>query len=315
MAFRDISVGKDTLAYYNIFNHISNLEFSYLLSSGYSENIERGFALFIKLVSLIVDNYYFFQIIISALFCFSMGKFIYDNSPNMYLSSIIFLGCGLYLQAFTISRQCLAIAFIALAWSELKKNNYLKSLLYFLLGSIFHMSSIIFVTFVFVWLLKNKTKLLRAIPLFVLLIAINFGFLIDVLGFLLPRYKVYFANNLETIDIGGILVVWIFILCVALYHLYKRKSYSDNLENSECVLSIGYVSLNILGYFYNYVDRLGMYFAPCILIMIPVFIKSLNKSFTKKVLYIVTTAMFVALFYDTIFEVEYLKYSLFFLSK
>ena len=123
MGFRAISVGVDTLNYYHTFMQISKMNFEDLLIGFTYDDAEIGYVIFIKLISMLFDDYFAFQIITSFLFCFFMIFFIRENAINYITSSVVFIAL-LYLLSFNISRQMLAVSMLAYGWCLYAKKKY-----------------------------------------------------------------------------------------------------------------------------------------------------------------------------------------------
>ena len=109
MGFRNYTVGVDTASYMHYY--------------------EVGYCLLLKVSSLFVDNYYFFQILQAIIFNVLIMYFIQENTQNYFLAYSVFLGMGMYTLSFNITRQMIAVAIITNAWTLISKGRKFQALI------------------------------------------------------------------------------------------------------------------------------------------------------------------------------------------
>lgn len=168
MAFRSIEVGVDTSNYKRIFDLIKDTSFGEITSNFHTYSMEIGYALFMKWCSLICGDYYFFQVIFSTLFSILSAKFIFEESDNIFVSVIVFLGIGIYTITFNIARQMLAAMLVANSWIFLKKGENGRSILCILIALTFHMTAFIFMIAYVIYFFRYNKRIIRLIPLVII---------------------------------------------------------------------------------------------------------------------------------------------------
>lgn len=303
MAFRNISVGTDTASYEEKFNLISNLEFYDILSSRYVFAIESGFALIMKLCSLIVPNYYFFQIVLAALTVILYAKFICDNVNNSIIGVIGYVGSGLFGYSLNISRQILAMAIMINAWTYFQKKQYKKTIILILISISIHFITVVYVVvYILHFLLKNKLLEKLVIPVMMFFSCYILA-LLPYIAKLLPHYAKYFTYyDIKTQSAGGIFVFWIFVLLISGYNIYCKKENCNLFKKKDSrmidisVYSSMYVASNFAGLYFNLLERIGIMFLPFTLILIDDFSKNLKGDLRK--IYIWVTVLFFVAFYS-----------------
>lgn len=237
------------------------------------------FVLFSKLGSLIDESkgYIFVFLMYSLITVFYFVKSVMRCSINPHLSLIIFLCFGFYLDSFDRVRQMAAIAVVFYAFVELNSGNSRKSILYIILASFFHISSLICLPIV----LLKKVKVNRYILVGVLILATMIGYfggfapiLIKGLSYI-PFYN-YSSNELfiDTLVVqkSGVLYFSKAIIVSAIIYLNRNNDLVNIwLFIAGIIIVIG--AGNILFY------RMAMYFLVPI-ILTPNWIKiSLDKGY------------------------------------
>lgn len=302
MAFRSISVGTDTATYQEKFNLISNLKIFDILSSRYVFAIESGFALIMKLCSLIVPNYYFFQIILSALTVILYAKFICDNIENSIIGVIGYVGSGLFGYSLNISRQIFAMGIMINAWTYFQKKSYKKAVVLVLISISIHFISVIYIAlYIFHFLLKSKLLEKIVVPVMMVFSCSILTFL-PYVAELFPHYAKYFTYyDIKSQSAGGIFIFWIFILSISGYNIYSKKGkYNSSVKKDRKMIDISvyssmYVAGNFAGLYFNLLERIGIMFLPFTLILIDDFSKNLKGDLRK--IYILVIILFFVAYY------------------
>ena len=315
MGVRGGEVGVDTNSYQEIFDNISKSGFWDIVANRDDSRMEIGYALLMKVCSCIINNYFFFQIVVSFLFCFGMGKFIRDNSENIVMSTVIFVGSGIFLQAFGITRQYLAVVLVANSWTYLKEKRVIRSSLLIILAATVHNSAILFFIAIVVYLLKEKKLLLNLAPIAIVIVALNYEGIINAIislsGDTFEKYNMYLGNSLARISAGGITVMWIIIGILSIYVVYQKSQISSS-QKIEAIFSFSYVIFSFLGIYFNYADRVGYYFMPFILLTFPVAQRILNRIQLKRIYTAGVYVCFIALFLISGLGSGNLQYTTFF---
>lgn len=263
MGLRSYDVGIDTHNYYSGFYRISAMTFAEIIK----RHNDIGFALIEKLFSLVADNYYFFQVVMSMAYCYGMAYFIYYIS-NEYLCGelfslcFIFLGLGMYLYAFNVSRQMLAAMLVVNSWIHLNKGKFVKAAVLYFFACTIHLSSIVFALAYMLYFFCRKHKWLAyALPMGMILIYLGIEPIINQalsIG-LFEKYRKYLDDSFR-LGGGGIVFVWCVIVLLAVLIIYNKQTTSN--EKMLSIFSIIYVLFMVLGSKIAFLDRISLYFLP-----------------------------------------------------
>lgn len=309
MAFRNTSVGTDTYTYSILYNYVSKASIPYIISNFFALDIELGYALLMKIISLLNGSYYTFQIFISFLFCLLMYRFIRDNMNNTITGVILFISLGLYLTTFNITRQMLAVALVANAWTFLKKSQYIKFVIYVIIAVTIHLSSIISIFIFAAYAIRNNRKLYLIILIFVLCLPFIFYNVISIVSNYLPAYENYFNNTKEIQEAHLSKVLWGIEGFISLNIVFLRKyNIHDKFIALMCLINI---MTNIISLYFNYFERIGLYFSPFLLLLFEIYGNSLNNKLLNRSYYIALYTCFLIFFIRSSSTDQYV-YSFFF---
>ena len=265
MGLRDTSVGVDTFGYLVIFEDISKTPFKTLISDFVYNSQEIGFVIYVKLLSLVWNNYQFYLFVSAFLFCFLFKRFIEHSTKDFCIASVIFLSIGIYLGAFNVFRQMFAVALLANAWLFFKEKRFIPTILISLLAMTFHVSSFCFIVSYVIYALKDRKKLIKIIPVLFLLIYVFFEMLLEKLAPYLTYYNNYLDNHKVIQDANLVIILWVIEIIVSLYFIYSNKTNSSyRFVGCMCII---YVLMNAIGLKFNYVERIGLYFSPFLILL------------------------------------------------
>lgn len=266
MAFRSVDVGVDTGNYKIIFDLMKNTSFIEITDNFYTDSMEIGYALLMKVCSLICEDYYFFQVVISVLFSILAAKFILEESDNIFIGVVVFLGIGIYIIAFNVARQMLAAMIVANSWILLKKGKRNRSIVCVLVASTFHITALVFMAVYIIYFFRHNKYIIRLIPFFAVIGAINFDRILSFVAKYFTYYHNYYANEKVIQTAGFVWIIWSIVLLVAVRILYIARE--TNIEHSiAAIFSMIWVICNIIGLSFNYFERLGLYFISFVPVM------------------------------------------------
>ena len=263
MGLRSTQVGADTRHYEMLFDQIVATKWADIFSNlkGIKfEGLEIGFVVLAKTSGMLVNNYYIFQLLIACIYCFSMMSFFKDNVNSKIILTTVFLGGDLYLNAFNISRQMLAVAFTSLCWKSLCQGKKIRALVMIILAVTIHTSAIVFAVAFLVYLIRKKKILLFTVVFLGVIAALNYEVVIPFFADFFDVYWSYVPNNRHLLEMGASVLLYSVILILAIYILVKKRFYS--IEKIYAVFSIAYVACIFVGLKFNYFERIGIYFLP-----------------------------------------------------
>lgn len=240
---RKYTVGTDTHQFIEAFIRISKLsitEFS-------SERYEYGFTFLCWVLSKITSNPQILIFVSSIIINIAVAKFIYNNSNNIYLSTILYIITTFFFSYMNIMRAALAIAFILFGYEYLKKDNLKMFIIFVLISISFHFSAILSLLFVF--LRKRKiNKNIICMSIIFMIIGLLFGkqiFLI--LSQFSPRLNNYIGGEYDVENYAGALIkffVYFLSYLFGLYIIFKKQKFNSNDKKTNFeILAVGVANI------------------------------------------------------------------------
>lgn len=295
---RHISIGADTLNYYNIFNSIKDISWTELFDNLYKINFSKaegrdpGYDIFEKTVQIFTHDYQMFLIIIAVIFTFSIGYFIYKNSSEPFFSFLIY-SCLFYaFFALTGHRQTLATALVVFIGYELiKKRKLIPFILIVLVASTIHKSAILFFPFYFLSNIKlTKKYLISLLTVGILLLLMGNSLYAPLANFL------GYENYLDTY-IGGTETFTFMMVIITLISLWRRKKMIQNNKQSIHFLNAVIIAtlLSILTLDNQSFMRIQQYYSLFIMLIIPEIINTFEKK-EKIFIYYGSAVLLILLF-------------------
>lgn len=295
MGFRSVYVGVDTYTYSMMYNWVSNESFITLFADYFYDSIEIGYCLLAKVSSFVIDDYYFFQITVSFLFLFFIYKFILDNSNRFITASIIFISIGIYLSAFNITRQMLAVSIVANIYTYLRRNKPQKAFLLTLIALTIHVSSIISIFIYVIYYFKENKKMIFCILLSLCIFCLFFENAINIISNYFPVYSNYYSNQKQIQEANMVKVLWAIEFLMSIYILYRKRIFNSD-KRFIAVMCLIYVVSNWIGLSFNYFERIGLYFSPFLILLFESYGDSLKRRSLRFSYYAILNCCFMIYF-------------------
>lgn len=319
IGLRGVFVGEDTNMYLNLAEASKNISFSEIISGfpkstwsvdiyGYQNKIETIYLLYNKVIMVLTNHSQFVLLISAIITCWGFGKFIYDNSKDIFLSTYVFLCESLFMFSFNGMRQLLAISIGINSYTYFKKGKYKNGLLLIFIASLFHQSALIYLTLPILLKIKNKQKAIKNI----FFIAIILTQITPALYFIVNKFSPYYATYLQVSywkpDVGGIVILWtIEFLMIAFMYFNKIKDIDDYIIVAYTIL---YLSVEIIGLKYTAISRVALYFRVFILLLFARFKTTFKKE--QQVIYIFIICIILGILYFKTAGTDVRAYKLFF---
>lgn len=135
-AIRAASVGSDTAMHTRVFKYLSS---GYTVQRVYDmDRFEYGFILFNRLLTYLSEDSQILIVITSIFILTSVAVFIYKNSANVALSTILYITLNEYATHMNVMREGIAIAIFLYAFEFLKKGKIWAYVLLVLIAAQFH---------------------------------------------------------------------------------------------------------------------------------------------------------------------------------
>lgn len=294
-SLRSLSVGTDTIHYYASFvsyQHLSWTDVFDSFRSAYIEGEDRdpGFLFLVKTVQLVSLDFNVFLFVCALVFFIPLGCILYRYSSHILQLVFAFT---LYVALFHIValsgiRQQVATGFSFLALLQLGKNRYWLTLLFIALGSLIHISVLIFLLVPTIqYFVPKSVKSIHlasfaTIP-FVLAFASNIMFFLA--SFLANDYYETYAESESS---GGAYTYIILMELLSLFCYFAIKR--DTIINNPTAKLL-YVMLPLLTITAPLISlngamiRVGQYFTLYTMLLVPVAIDSIQKGINRKMFY------------------------------
>lgn len=301
IGMRAETVGSDTIAYAERY---ANTDIR--VSMGF-ENPELGFDIlqyiclhFFKL------NFQLFLFVIATICIVSLFYFIYRYSVDELISVFVFI---IFLLAMYMSgiRQSTAISFALVSLIMSDKRKPLLFILFLLLAYTIHNSAIIIAPFYFIW----NINITRVQALFIFLIVVGAFFygpyLSSIISHLAPaRYEEISLDSKYSIS-GIVLIVSILIIVLSIIFLPVKNNGAGKYvligkSSVFFIMACAYLFFQIISSLNAQLWRLGFYFIPALIILIPYAVMS-NDFFdqrSKMVIKIVVCVLCILYFFISI---------------
>lgn len=261
MGFRSIKVGIDTPNYADLFVEVSKDSWHNIISDFFYGSAEIGYVVFMKMISYISKDYYFFQFVESVIYCFGFAHFIRNNMHNYFLGCILFLGLGMYLPAFNITRQMFAVMIAINSVQPIREKRFIKAAILLLLAMTMHISAIVFLIVPICYYYKSS-KVVYVLPIVLLLSLFFFAPLLQVVADNFDKYHTYYDNTRDhKVVMGSSLYSYILFLIISIFAFYFSTKKESEIKIWS-LLSMTYIGLVFIGMSFNYVERIGSYFTP-----------------------------------------------------
>ena len=283
----------DSLNYYNTWKDLSDASFGQLQDYMKESLMEKGFLLTIWSLSHIFENPQFIFVFSGALFTIAVCNFIYRNSEDMILSTVMFVSLGIYGFMVQGMRQAMAMSICLFAIELCKKRNFWHFLAFVgvvLFATFYHTSAIVFLIVYFLYGLKMNAVSGLAFTLFC-------GVLIACSNMLVAIGNEIFDSNYGVaVESGGFIATAIYVLIVAAAILLKNENECDKNYS----FLIYFTALGMVLYFMRYLsaqaaERVSFYFMFGQMALLPKVLNRLpnrEKNIAKIIVFILCIALY-----------------------
>src|SRR5690625_103223 len=264
----------DYVNYRNRFNSLLSIDFFDLFK--YEHNIEFGYVLLNGFIQLFTDNslYLFVITTIIILVCFyhQFSKY----STKIWLSLLMFITVGSYYASFNITRQIMVAAILFAGSKFLYERKLFKYILVVIVAFMFHKSALIMIPFYFILNFRiNFRNLFLFFATSTILVFFFDGFLDIVQNFVYDNYTED-SYGMTGQSVANV-VLPVSFLIFSLFNI-KKLDTNNSMHRIWINAVFFYALFNVLALQVEMVERIGRYFAPYALLLIPyLFSKMKNK--------------------------------------
>ena len=284
-AIRNYTVGVDTEQFCRAFEYIGGMSISNAIEN---TRYELGFVLLCKLLSFISDNSQILIIATSIIIMTTIAKFIYEESDDVVLSTLLFVLLNYYAMYMNVMRQAMAIAIIIISYKAFLKNGKnIKFTLAVLVASLFHQSALVMLILIFFRNKKFSKKYYFISLLIGFLVFVFADKLFSILLSIFSSYQDYqtsvFAESNYFAAIFNAIVLFIFYTVGIIYIDFKNTKKSDSINFYAYMVMINFL-LYIATIKISIFTRATTYFNIFNIIWIPAFIKNIQNKLAMQII-------------------------------
>ncbi|MCL2697124.1 MAG: EpsG family protein [Oscillospiraceae bacterium] len=291
-ALRGISVGADTRQFAGAYVEIGYLSWDRAFTLRY----EPGFIILCKLLNFISSDYQLLFIVTSAFITFSFARFIYKNSDNIVISTVVFF-CMFFAQSMNLMRQYIAVGILLFGLEFLKRKKYNRFLLFVLLAASFHYSAIVSAVYIILYRLIIKRGAFLALSIVYALIFINYR---QILGFftsfsLLSQYEGYVGSSFDVQDTETrpLKILMIILVLVFIKISGNEENEKENLKpNFHVNMLLAWGAIEMISINMKILSRFITYFDVIMLVSVS---KALSRIKHKNIRIIFNFIIFLAM--------------------
>ncbi len=271
-----IDFGTDIMSYFNNATNAHHLTYHAYLNT---TSFERGYATFVWLCSHLFKTPQALLFIQTGFVTFSVFRFIYRNSKDVFLSLVAYVCLGSFGMFSYAYRQAFAVAICLFALEAIQKSRRLLAVILILFASLFHQTAIVFLPIIFIYSKKLNQKNIFTFSCIMLIIALT-------LNRTLPKANEFFEMNYgyeSYSSLGGIINLVIYILAFFLVYIkYKNsptKIKEAEFENLGLIIFLSIIAFVLYACrFYTLaLERVAHYFLPAFCILFAEGLTNHNK--------------------------------------
>ncbi len=281
---RGLSVGADTINYYNSYNNVKNMSLSNLFQNvivkivSNTGNKDPGYDLFVKLTQRISGNYQVFLIIIAIIFMVPFLIWVWKESKNPLISFVLFSSLFYAFFAITGLRQTISTALIVLIGDRfVKERKLIPFLLVAFCAALIHLSALVFIPFYFLSRIKIRQNTVVLAGVAFILAFIFKGPLKNVM-ILISGYSDYSANY----EGAGTSTFTLLLLALFVLSIFSYKRDPDLEKNNRYYIALYLAMFFVPLTFLNpSAMRIVQYFSIYLVLLIPEMIDSVFSENSK----------------------------------
>ena len=292
-ALRSNTIGFDTAIYVNAFEKLSKMPLDAVIT--FSDK-DVCFWILLALLGKITSNYTILFFFISGIFTISAWYFIYKYSKDPRLSIVVMLAFNLYQFTLTGMRQTLAMSFILWSINYCYQKKIIKSIIFILIGAIFHNSALIFIVVILFRTYKKHLTHMYAVGIACLL-----GLVFLLRETIAERLIVFIQDRGYELTMlnGGLTMTFVIFVLFLLACLFIREyNFSDENATLTYLIAMTACFFEMLVSTQSIFFRIAFYFLIIYIVFVPNVIESIrdgkSRFIIKISIYILLTIQYLA---------------------
>ena len=268
-ALRKYTVGVDTDQFYRMFTYIgANTSWNYRIA-----RYEPGYFYLCKLLFLLCRDGQILIVVTSLFINYSAYRFIKENSPGYYSSTLLYIFMNIYFSNMNVMRQAVASSILLLGFRCLKEKRYWEYLVYVAIATMFHKVSVAAVLIVVFMVLPDR-KLTYILEVFLAVISFVLGKRFFFLLSAVFGHSGYADSEFGVSNYFGSLIAAGEILLVAgllLFLAFIKKRDAEKLQGDKLfiVICLLYIWFSFLVVRMNIFNRIAELFAVYTVVLFP----------------------------------------------
>ena len=255
---------------------------------------EIGYIYLNKFVTLFTSDYSVIFLLTSIIFIYFTFKAIYEQSDNISFSIMLLVLMGYYFCFMNGIRQMLAASILIYSIKFIKEKKLKKFLIFVLMATMLHTSSLLFIPLYFISSLEINYKIIAVITfMFYALSNIISSLLLKIIG--LTKYSWYLDSTYKAERTGFIMILINFMILVFALIFNKDKKNDIYIKIQWfAVLSMAFIGKIPVAH------RLLWVFGLPGIILIPNIISSRNSKRERFVLTLIISILYIVYFIYTV---------------
>lgn len=253
---------------------------------------EKGYVVFSRLIGEFTSDPMYLMLFSSILIVLLFFKEFKRESSIVWLSTLLFINIGAYYTSFNIMRHIMAVAIIFAGSKFTYNREFFKFLVVVLIASSFHTVAFVFIPFYFILNIKYNKRNFIAITLGSVITTI---FIRDILNIIF-RFGFQRYANYEYGMTGSNLTSAVVPIAILLFVLFYKNSI--NLKKIKAKIwfnaTFYYAIFSVLGLRIQMIQRFAEFFAPYILLLIPLVISNIKNKNQKIIYYYLIVTFLIA---------------------
>ncbi len=303
IGFRNQNIGPDTSGYLHNFEVLRETPWNRIFE-GF--RVEKGYLLFVKIITVFVDSPLVYQVICAAIYWIAITDFSSQLDDENFLFLFLFATLGIYTFMFTGTRQCLAMCICLLSFRFIKNRKIIPFAILITIAYFFHKSSILFISAYIIY--ARKLNFLNVL-IYIIIMVVCVMFLDFFQEWLNEQLE--YEYGIEETE-GG----WVFSVLMVGITLYSLISLGTNggfTKKNVGFFNVGIIATVfwVLRLFTRVAERPSYYFMPFAMAALAGAVACIQnkdeKRITKMVVIVVGLLLFAYRFYTAF--ASYVPYS------
>lgn len=280
LSYYRYGIGNDYYSYINIFNRASYIDWK----DCFSDEIEVGYILLCKVISLITNNSQYMHGIMAFLILTPTAYVIAKYSKNVWLSCHLYLCLTFYYSSMNFIRQTMAATILFISYRLFIERKTIPFIIMILLASTIHSSVLIMIPiYLMIAYIKPTTKVLSGGMAILIMLYLTSDIILQKIAELLPRYSGYLQTKYIQNGLGQQYLIVPALYMILMLFAYHETGY-DKEKNSIIFVNTSVINFGIWFFITKHfiLERFSIFVYIFVMLAIPDVMDYLKKYFIKE---------------------------------